>query len=129
MSKYTSLRDFLRGSRTGAVKLSFNEVETILGFRLPNSAYLYPAWWSNNPEGHSHCLAWVKEGWQSEQVDLSRREVTFRRAALASPKVPPSSGPNQPLYGALKGTVRFADDFDLAEPTGEIWAADLGHPE
>jgi hypothetical protein len=128
MSKYSPLKEYLQGSKVGTVRLDFTEVERILGFPLPRSAYRHAAWWSNNPEGHSHCSAWVAGGWRSEQVDVPGRRVTFRRDAAGETVPSGSSGagsaPN--LFGALKDTVRFAPDFDPTEPTGEIWAAEEG---
>jgi hypothetical protein len=126
MSKYAPLRDFLQQSKVGNVRLDFAEVESIHGFSLPGSAYRHPAWWSNNPEGHSHCLAWVAEGWQSEQVDIIGRKVTFRRDGARD--VRKASGPAAPLelFGALKGSVRFAPAFDPTEPTDEVWEAQEG---
>jgi hypothetical protein len=128
MSKYEPLKDFLRNSKLETVRLNFAEVEQILGFHLPQSAYRYPAWWSNNPEGHSHSVAWVNEGWQSEQVDVQGRQVTFRRkhGTASSRSVKPSSGRTASPFGALRGTVRFAANFDPTEPTGEIWEAEQG---
>ena len=128
MSKYAPLRDFLRSSRGRAIRVGFAELEGILGFRLPDSAYRYPAWWSNNPKGHSHSLAWVDAGWESEQVDVEGRQVTFRRRA-GEATAPPSTlavGQITSPFGALRGTVRFARDFDPTEPTGEKWDAEHG---
>ena len=67
MSNYAPLRDFLANSKVEYIRLDFAELERILGFRLPESAYRYPAWWSNNPKGHSHCLAWVGQGWEASK--------------------------------------------------------------
>ncbi len=128
MSKYSPLKDYLNRAEVGRVRLEFAEIERILGFRLPESAYRHAAWWSNNPEGHSHSLAWVAEGWRSEQVDVAGRRVTFRRDAESgtASKLPSSRVTGRPLFGALKGTVRFAPNYDPTEPTGETWAAEDG---
>jgi hypothetical protein len=128
MSKYTPLKDYLQRSKVGTVRLDFAEVERVLGFPLPRSAYRHAAWWSNNPEGHSHCLAWVAGGWRSEQVDVAGCRVTFRRddSGETVPGDPPGAVSASNLFGALKHTLRFAPDFDPTEPTGEIWAAEEG---
>ena len=62
--------------------VSFAEIEEILGFRLPNSAYLYPAWWSNG--GPSQALAWRAAGWRAHSVDLEDETLVFARAEPAS---------------------------------------------
>jgi hypothetical protein len=124
MSKYESLPQFL-GSAPGAVKrLSFAEIERVLGFKLPKSAYKHEAWWSNNATGHSHARAWLEAGWHTEAVDLAARKVTFQRSptapapALASPKADP--------WGCMAGTVTFMPGIDLAAPTGDMWNAEEG---
>jgi hypothetical protein len=128
VSKYSPLKTYLERAEVATVRLGFGEIERILGFPLPGSAYRHAAWWSNNAEGHSHSLAWVAGGWRSEQVDLAGRRVTFRRetAGGAAPSNPSVRAPASGLFGALKGTVRFAPDFDPTEPTGERWAAEDG---
>ena len=54
MSKYDPLTSFLVAKAGREIRLSFAEIERILGFKLPKSAYEHEAWWSNNPTGHSH---------------------------------------------------------------------------
>lgn len=61
--------------------VSFAEIEEILGFRLPNSAYLYPAWWSNG--GPSQALAWRAAGWRAHSVDVEEETLVFARTELA----------------------------------------------
>jgi hypothetical protein len=73
------LSEFLNHQPVDEVRLGFGEVEKILGVPLPPSAYEHPAWWANNPEGHSHCRAWHDAGWKTENLNITRRTVTFRR--------------------------------------------------
>ena len=55
MSKYEPLPQFL-SSKTGAVhRMSFEQIERILGFKLPKSAYEHEAWWSNNEHRPFSC--------------------------------------------------------------------------
>lgn len=54
---------------------TFNEVEKILGFQLPNSARIHKPWWSNQTSGrHSQALAW-----RLSAVDLEQESLTFKR--------------------------------------------------
>ncbi|GAA5819316.1 MAG: conserved hypothetical protein [Methanobrevibacter sp. CfCl-M3] len=48
------LRTYLRKIEDDYVTLSFKEVESIIGAKLPRSAFKYTAWWSNN--GHYHAV-------------------------------------------------------------------------
>ena len=81
MSKYEPLPQFLASVGGLAHRMSFSEIERILGFKLPKSAYEHEAWWSNNATGHSHARAWLEFGWRTEAVDLAARKVTFQRLA------------------------------------------------
>jgi hypothetical protein len=46
-SRYLPLRDYLAGRRDNEIRMSFAEVEELVG-RLPDSARLHRAWWSNS---------------------------------------------------------------------------------
>lgn len=76
LGKYAKLGEYLSNRVGRVVKLSYSEIEGILGFRLPSSAYDHRAWWSNG--GHSHCRAWMGVGWRVDSVSLGSG-VRFRR--------------------------------------------------
>lgn len=122
MSKYEPLPRFLMQSERPVYRLSFSEIERILGFKLPKSAYEHEAWWSNNSNGHSHARAWVTRGWRSEEVDLARREVTFRRLNHTATGTTPKRDP----WGCMAGTVTILPATDLTAPSGETWDAEQG---
>lgn len=71
MSKYDPLRDYLHAKREARWYASFAEIEAVLSFRLPNSAYKYPTWWANETEQGSHvqARAWLDAGWRTEDLD------------------------------------------------------------
>jgi len=123
MSKYEPLSQFLDTLERPAHRMSFSEIERIVGFRLPKSAYEHQAWWSNNETGHSHARAWLASGWRTEAVDLKRRQVTFERHTRS----PSQSGdrPRDP-WGCMAGTITIMPGVDLTEPTGAIWNAQEG---
>ena len=119
MTKYSPLRDFLARQQSDQVRLGFAEVEKILGGPLPHSAYEHQAWWANDP-GHSQGRSWYAAGWRTENLNLSRRTVMFRRLAGEH-----SAGSDQlDPWGALVGTVTIHDEGALTEPSGEIWEAE-----
>ena len=64
-------------------RVTFGEVESILGFRLPDSARLYRPWWSNQNKGagHSHALSWHAAGWKTREVDLEEETLVFARVS------------------------------------------------
>jgi len=60
-------------------RTDFDEIERVLGFRLPDSARLHRPWWANSRKGggHSHALAWQAAGWRTKQVDLEQETLLF----------------------------------------------------
>jgi len=122
MSKYEPLPQFLASTLGSVKRLSFAEIERILRFKLPKSAYEHEAWWSNNATGHSHARIWINAGWRTEDLDLAARQVTFRRSVTMSPK---PSRPSDP-WGCMAGTVTIMPGVDLTAPGGETWNAEQG---
>jgi len=121
MGKYEPLPQFLGSVGGNLHRMSFNEIERILGFKLPKSAYQHEAWWSNNATGHSHARAWMKFGWRTQSVDLAGRKVTFQQAAASV-----SSSAKGDPWGCMAGTVTIAPGADLTAPTGDAWNAEEG---
>jgi hypothetical protein len=61
------------------MELSFEEVEKILGFKLPPSAREHSAaWWSNERGTHVQARAWMDAGWQVWHVNRSKEKVYFK---------------------------------------------------
>jgi hypothetical protein len=80
MSRYQPLADFLAAKKEPLWDASFADIEACLGFRLPNSAYKYPAWWANQTgAGHSQTRGWRSVGWKTGEVDVSKRRVRLER--------------------------------------------------
>lgn len=80
-TKYEPLKRHLEGMfQHGEVRLSFAEIERILGFSLPPSAYDAQPWWSNARAGHSQAAAWLDAGWKTAALDLAARQVSFVKA-------------------------------------------------
>jgi hypothetical protein len=83
MSKYDPLSDFLLQIPLNISEktLSFREIEKILGFTLPNSAYHHRPWWSNPSSAYDHpyAQAWLAVSWEVGRVDLDQLWVRFRR--------------------------------------------------
>src|SRR5215831_17921334 len=125
MSKYAPLGDFLRRQRSKMVPMTFEEIERIIGAKLPNSQR-YPAWWSNNPWNNVMTQIWLDAGFETEQVDVEGHKVVFRRVRELSPEEceeggPPDSPKRHPIIGCLKGTVKIAPGVDLTDPADPDW--------
>ena len=124
MSKYEGLSQFLVAARSNMERLTFSEIERVLGFKLPKSAYEYQAWWSNNPTGHSHSRAWIDAGWRTEAPDLGARKVTFIRISRPDAETSPKEKPDP--WGCMAGTITFMPGVDLTAPSDEVWNAEEG---
>ena len=85
-SKYDPLIDHLRSQVAHKVELTFAEIDSLLGDKLPPTALEYPAWWANSPTDQTHSWArrWTAAGWRA-RVDLANQSVTFDRAGNAAP--------------------------------------------
>ena len=75
MSKYSAFKEYLKRSQKQKEILTYNEIEEILGFELPESAHNYRQWWENGG-GHTQANAWLEAGWKVDSVDLGSY-VTF----------------------------------------------------
>lgn len=82
MSKYDPLCKWLQSKRTIALTVSFEEIETAIGFKLPASARIWTHWWDNEPRNetrHVQCKAWIDAGFQTHDLDLREETVQFVR--------------------------------------------------
>jgi hypothetical protein len=71
-SKYIKLKEYLKNY---SISLSYKEIEKIIGEKLPKSAFVHRAWWSNT--GHEHAKIWTDAGWKVEDVKLGKN-ITFK---------------------------------------------------
>lgn len=93
--KYSPLYRCLRARGGGEWRVSFADLEAVLGFTLPESARVHRPWWSNqrNGGGHSHALAWQMAGWKTRAVDLERETLVFERAGTDGDAVHEAGAP------------------------------------
>ena len=124
MSKYERLGEFLKSQRTQEVPMTFAEIERVIGSKLPPNSPQYPAWWSNNPTNNVMTRVWLAAGFRTEQVDIKKRRVVFRRVeqnATGTSVGPEKKEGRHPIYGALKGSVHIPEGVDLTEPADPDW--------
>jgi hypothetical protein len=123
MSKYEPLTNFL-GRRAGqTLRLSFAEIESLLGFALPPSKQ-HPAWWSNNPQNNVMTKAWLAAGYKTEQIDIAGEKVTFAPAATHARNIADESErpARHPAWGAWKGLASPDHAYDYTQPADPTWA-------
>lgn len=97
------------------IRLSFAEVENIIGGKLPPSARAHRAWWSDN-RVHTHAGHWLDAGWRVGRVSMTDEHVTFMR-----------NKERERLYtdffNELLKEIRQQGDWPnpLPSPTGQSW--------
>lgn len=137
MSKYEPLTQFLKAKHGRQVRMSFAEIEQVLGQKLPGKSKGIRAWWSNNPSNNVLTRAWLAAGYKSAQVDITGEKVSFVPVAAAEgfsemkqsdfKSKPEQPEPKQdapaphPAFGALKGMIRLLPDVDYTEPADPDW--------
>jgi hypothetical protein len=82
MSKYDSLNEYLSKCAESKVVLSLSEIESIIGDKLPQSAYNHAAWWENSrTKDHLQSRAWTECGYKTVDVaeNLKTGTVIFEK--------------------------------------------------
>ena len=73
---FIGLTAYLEKCEKDEIKLSFSDVERILGFQLPDSAYLHQPYWSNSGS-HPIASGWLNAGYLSQHIDMKGQTVEF----------------------------------------------------
>jgi len=132
MGKYAPLGDYLRKQNADSVPMRFDDIERIVGSKLPEKSQRQRTWWSNNPDNNVMTKVWLDAGFRTEQVDIDARRLVFRRvrpmmregvlpASEAAGAVSAERKPHHPLFGALKGLLRVMPGTDLTKPAGRAF--------
>lgn len=80
-AEYLSLYTYLEHRYASIVVLTFEQMEALLGFGLPASAFTEPDWWMGAAvPPHWYSAAWTEAG-RSATPNLVARTVTFERPA------------------------------------------------
>lgn len=82
MNKYDPLNKYLSKQTVSRLTLSFDEIEHILGDKLPSSAHNYQMWWSNSKTlAHPYSRAWIDAKYKTINVlqSILKKQMTFER--------------------------------------------------
>lgn len=84
MTVYAPLQSYLSQRRESSVVMTYAEIESLLGRKLPPTAYgdHRRQWWANT-ETHSQALAWLRAN-RKTKLDVTGDKVTFIRADTTS---------------------------------------------
>jgi len=101
MAKYDPLKTYLKRQRAQEVRLTFVEMERLIGYMLPKSASR-PQWWLSDIQVNAsvQARAWTEAGYDAVLIAAEDR-VVFHRTAPASPGgLQPQAAPHRPLVRA-----------------------------
>lgn len=118
MGKYEPLGQFLKKQKSSRVKLSFTEIEEIIGSKLPKSKSTR-AFWSNNPDNNVMTKEWIAAGFETQDVDTKHSQLVFSKKTENS-KIP-KEDKWESLFGCMKGMITFPDDFNPEEPFHDLF--------
>ena len=88
--KYQALESYLASSPAtiDEMTLSFEQIETIIGDRLPSSALNYREWWANQSDitNRTQAKAWITAGFVVDEVHQMNENswVRFKRGKLVA---------------------------------------------
>lgn len=84
MTVYAPLQSYLSRRNESSVVMTYSEIESLLGRKLPPTAYgdHRRQWWANT-ETHSQALAWLRAN-RKTKLDMTVDRVTFIRADAPS---------------------------------------------
>src|SRR5205823_12572987 len=108
MGKYQLLSEFLRRQTDAEIPMTFDQIERVIGERLPRGATRHRSWWSNNPSNSVITAAWLEAGFHSKKVDIEGRRLVFRRIEREQTLTKSGDEPTaeiHPLIGWMKDTV------------------------
>ena len=140
-STYIELTEYFRKHKQPVICLKFQEIERILGDRLPWEAYCFEAFWYddtqelNSPMWRSEGFpfhkflfseqsfnithSWLSQGYKIKALHLETSQVTFRRedkntSGVVLPKALTSQRlPEEVIYKFNKMVQQFAKDHGL----------------
>ena len=76
--EYRPLYTYLERRYASVVVLTFEQIESLLGFALPTPAGTEREWWTDLGDTQRHSAAWTGAG-RSAAPNLTARIVTFER--------------------------------------------------
>lgn len=83
MVEYEKFGKYLEEQNGKSFYIKFEEIEKIIGEKLPNSAYQYTAWWSNS-DSHPLMKVVLSKNWKSKDLDLDLKSIYFYNSTESS---------------------------------------------
>jgi hypothetical protein len=115
MGKYEPLGQFLKNQKSARLRVSFADIEKLLGVKLPKSSKVHRAWWSNNPSNNVMTKEWLEAGYMTEDVDIAGERLVFCKTMGSVAR------PRKSIIGCMKGMVTLPPDFDPERPFYDLF--------
>ena len=112
MDKFAGLETYLKRLETPVAVLSFDQINEIIGGKLPRSAYTYRAYW-NPSVTHVLPSLIIRSGFRIFDVDLSKQRVILVRPGY---KYEPEEKRSTQARVNAVSTVQFSDDVLMNLP-------------
>ena len=77
--EYNKLYTHLCGLQVKEWETTFGEIESIIGFRLPEWARQFRGWWANKRPVNGLLITplWIEAGWKTAEVDMGSETLVF----------------------------------------------------
>ena len=92
------VEEFYDPNKKRQITLSLSKIEKILGKELPHKAKKSSAWWKKNNSVQARACRFA--GWKARSLNLSSKEITFKRKC-------PLLGPLEPLAYTVLLLTRY----------------------
>lgn len=116
MTVYAPLQSYLSRRNESSVVMTYAEIESLLGRKLPPTAYgdHRRQWWANT-ESHSQALAWLRAN-RKTKLDMRTDRVAFIRADASLKQNTTTPQPEAWLQDLAPAALRLLED--VAEEAG-----------
>ena len=75
--KYKGLAEYLYEKWDKRIELSYKQIEEVLGFSLPPTAYNLPQSYWANTQTHSYASSWLAVGYKAKVIEMQK--ILFER--------------------------------------------------
>lgn len=124
-AKFEPLQAHLKSAGIERIRMTFDEIEQVIGSKLPASARRHRGWWSNDQQSSVIAYAWLEAGYKAESVSIEREILTFRKGASVRHPLRSGSGSRaakaHPVLGCMSGTVTIPTGTDITKPSLPEW--------
>ena len=117
-SRYTPLAVYLQTLPLDRDKeeISFEDIELLIGGRLPPYARQHRSWWANDSTRHVQSIQWLGAGWRVSSVNMSGERVVFSR-------IKEREQAYIEFFSKLLAALRRTNDIPISSisPDGQSW--------